>query len=171
MKSLLVIIAVFLSSSVLAESKILEPQEGVVLIKGEQKMGTAMNVSLNVYEIIYPQLKETEYGISINYRNTKNLVSYSEDIDYEKLENLIKGLEYIVAVNADATSLNSFIASYKVPNSGFSVIVSSGRKGAIHSSVIVEGITVDMRKKENLTTLKELVIKAKAKIDSLKEKA
>jgi hypothetical protein len=176
MKSLLVIIAVFLSSSVVAEgtkaeSKILDPQEGGVLIKGEQKIGTAMNVSLNVYEIFYPQLKETEYGITIYYRNTKSMVKYSENIGYEKLENLIKGLDYIVTVNADATSLSSFIASYTLPSSGLTVLVSSGRKGAIHSSVIVEGITVDMRDKKNLTTLKELVIKAKAKIDSLKEKA
>jgi hypothetical protein len=112
----------------------IEAQAGTVIIKGAGQIG-----SLAVGEVSIAVLtKETtdvsaglkEYGMAIEAA-VNNQQVWKRIIDYDEIDSLIKGLNYISRINYDVTSMPAFVAAYAT-KSGFRVgAYTSQRRAAI----------------------------------------
>lgn len=149
---------------------------GVVMIRGFQKIGTESglyNTSVNVQTKEFTNVTDgtKEYGITIEAfkedgRYDKKHTSF---IDYDEIDSLIEGIEYISKVKADVTQLEDFQADYKTKgdleistfSSGKKVMaaVSSGRIGSVAAYFNIE----------DLVNIKNLILKAKSKIEEVKQ--
>ena len=112
----------------------IEAQAGTVIIKGAGQIG-----SLAVGEVSIAVLtKETtdvsaglkEYGLAIEL-TVNNQQVWKRVVDYDEMDSLIKGLNYISRINYDVTTMPVFVAAYAT-KSGFRVgAYTSQRRAAI----------------------------------------
>jgi len=145
---------------------------GVVIIRGFQKIGSARglyNSSVNVESKEFTNVgnEKKEYGITIETveADGKNHTSY---IDYDEIESLIKGIDYITGVKPDVTNFQNFQADYKTRGDlGVSTFSSEGEILASVTSGKY-GSADAFYEINELRKVRELIVKAKAKIDELK---
>jgi hypothetical protein len=152
-----------------------EAQTGAVLIKGYGKVGSVGGMSSAVVvdcrEFRDATTSQRVYGITIEVVQ-KGRVERSDTgfIDYDEIDSLLKGIDYISKVDGSATRLPSFEAIYKTKgelrlttfstSSGkIEAAVQSGRFGTA-SAFISLG---------ELAKLRSLIADAKAKLDSIKK--
>jgi len=148
---------------------------GVVLIRGFQKIGTIQglyNSSVNIESKEFTNVSSgtKQYGITIEAvikdRYEKKHTSF---IDYDEIDSLIKGIEYISKANSSVTKFENFQADYKTKgyfevstfsssNGTIKVAVSSGNIGAVAAYFNID----------DLAKIKDLLLKAKVKIDQIK---
>jgi hypothetical protein len=150
---------------------------GVVIIRGFEEIGYVYglyntSVKVEAKEFVNVSTGKKEYGITIEVKEEKG--RYDKDstsyIDYDEIESLISGIDYIAKVDKSSTKFSNFQADYNTKGdfkiSTFStsgkimVAVSSGHVGRVAAYF-------------NLSTLSEirsLIEGAKNKIDALKGK-
>lgn len=150
---------------------------GVVLIHGFEEIGTVhglYNTSVKVESKEFKNVTDgkKEFGITIEVkkedgRYDKEHTSY---IDYDEIDSLIKGIEYIAKVDGSVTKLTNFQADYKTKGDlKISTFSSNGQVRAAVSSGTIGSVGAYF-KIESLSEIKKLLSQAKAKIDSLKLK-
>ncbi len=150
---------------------------GVVIIRGFEEIGSSYglystSIKVEAKEFVNVLTGEEEYGITIEVkkedgRYDKESTSY---IDYDEIDSLISGIDYIAKVDKSRTKFSNFQADYNTKGdfkiSTFStagkimVAVSSGRIGAVSAYYNLS----------SLTEIRTLIEKAKTKIDTLKGK-
>ncbi len=150
---------------------------GAVIIRGFEEIGSAYglyntSITVEAKEFVNVSTGKREYGITIEVkkedgRYDKESTSY---IDYDEIESLIKGIDYIAKVDKSRTKFSNFQADYNTKGdfriSTFStagkimVAVSSGRIGSVSAYYNLS----------SLTEIRTLIKKAKDKIDALKDK-
>jgi len=148
---------------------------GVVLIRGFHKIGSAQglyNTSVNIESKEFTNVTDgtKQYGITIEAfkedgRYDKKHTSF---IDYDEIDSLVKGIEYISKVKPDVTKLEDFQADYKTKGDLKISTFSSGSKvmAAVTSGNI--GGVASYFNIEDLAKVKELILKAKTKIEEVK---
>lgn len=148
---------------------------GVVMIRGFHKIGTAQgiyNTSVNIQSKEFTNVSDgtKQYGITIEAfqedgRYDKQHTSF---IDYDEIDSLIKGIEYISKVQTDVTKLEDFQADYTTKGDLKISTFSSGDKiMAAVTSGNIGGVAAYFNI-EDLAKVKDLIIEAKKKIDSIK---
>lgn len=148
---------------------------GVVIIRGFHKIGSVQglyNTSVNIEakEFINVTDGKRQYGITIetfkeNGRYDKEHTSF---VDYDEIDSLMKGIEYIEKVKASVTKLEDFQADYSTRGDlkisvyshgdGIGAGVTSGNVGGVRAYFNIE----------DLGKLKKLIKEAKTKIDEIK---
>ena len=148
---------------------------GVVLIRGFHKIGSAQGLystSVNVESKEFTNVSDgtKQYGITIETfkedgRYDKKHTSF---IDFDEIDSLIKGIEYISKVKAEVTKLENFQADYTTrgdlkistfsSTNGVMAAVTSGKIGSVAAYFNIA----------DLEKIKQLVIQAKQKIESIK---
>ncbi len=116
----------------------LSSQSGVVLIRGFSKIGAIRgNGSVTVAAIEIRAANNTKMrvtGLSFTVKesepSTKEKTSY---VDYDEIDSLLKGIEYIAGADRNITHLTNFIAEYRTQGD-FSVMTFSTGNG-IHLAV------------------------------------
>ncbi len=148
---------------------------GVVLIRGFHKIGSAQGLygtSVNIESKEFTNVTDgtKQYGITIEAfkedgRYDKKHTSF---IDYDEIDSLVKGIDYISKVKSDITKLEDFQADYKTKGDLKISTFSSGNKVmAALTSGNIGGVTAYFNI-EDLIKLKKLILQAKAKIESIK---
>lgn len=118
---------------------------GAVIVKGSTSVGTVSGVrgtaAVTSWEIIDAREGRREYGVSVAIRDGERAegeeLAY---VDYDELDPLIRGLEYILKLENSATKLIRFEAQYRTRGelslyrfntpSGYGTAVSiGGRRG------------------------------------------
>lgn len=147
--------------------------KGTVIIKGYSEIGsvTGLNgvIEINSNEIINVNTGDKKYGIKFKVKTKgKRERDNRAYVDYEEIDSLIKGLEYISKIDKSATKLNSFEAKYNTLGHlnfttfssarGILLAVSCGRIGKVDIYL----------KYSSINEIKELIKKAKQAIDSIK---
>lgn len=148
---------------------------GAVIIRGFHKIGsveglysTIVNIEAKEFTNVADGVKQ--YGITIEAfeedgRYDKKHTSF---IDYDEIDSLIKGIEYISKVKASVTKLENFQADYSTRGDLNISTFSSGNKiKAAVTSGNVGGVRTYF-KIEDLEKVKNLIKQAKAKIDEIK---
>jgi hypothetical protein len=151
-----------------------EAQEGAVLIRGFTQIGDLRGaygglIAVKSQEFTNATTGRKEYGITIDVKETGRLEREDRAfIDYEEIPSLIKGIDYISKVDKCSTKLDNYQADYRTKGdfqiSKFSASgedmfsVSSGRIG--RTSVYL--------KSTDMTKFRDLIGRAKAKLDSIK---
>ncbi len=150
---------------------------GVVIIRGFEEIGSSYglystSIKVEAKEFVNVLTGKKEYGITIEVkkedgRYDKESTSY---IDYDEIDSLISGIDYIAKVDKSRTKFSNFQADYNTKGdfkiSTFStagkimVAVSSGRIGAVSAYYNLS----------SLTEIRTLIEKAKTKIDNLNGK-
>jgi len=149
---------------------------GTVIVRGFEEIGKVhgyynTSITVEAKEFINVSTGKKEYGITIQVKKEegkydKENMSY---IDYDEIESLISSIDYISKVDKTATKFSNFQADYKTKgdfevstfSSGEQIMfaVSSGHIGKVtafyHMSLLLE--------------IKQLIKKAKEKIDALKK--
>ena len=147
---------------------------GFVIIRGFTAIGKVdgqlqTSVEIESKEFTLAATGKKEYGITIQVKQAARIErEHTSHVDYEEIESLLKGIDYIAKIDATVTKFAGFQADYKTKDdlsistfssaNGVMVAVTSGRIGAATAYV----------KLSDLQLLRELIAKAKATIDAVK---
>jgi hypothetical protein len=151
-------------------------QDGVVIIRGFRKIGQlggayGGTLTVEAKEFANASTAKRAYGMTITVKDSSRLeredTSY---IDYDEIESLVRGLEYIGKVDKSVTRFENFQADYRTRGdlevSTFSthdgstmVAVSSGRISPVRIYFPIS----------DLAKIRDLVAQAKAALDSVKQ--
>jgi len=166
-----------LSSNLLAETEKNESktkleefsgETGVVIIKGFQDVGKIGGVTVTSRVFTNANTGKKEYGITINVAGYRERDDTSF-IDYDEIQSLIKGSDYISKIEKSVTKLSHYEATYQTKG-GFSITKfnsSDGKTSLAVSSGNIGPVTAFLPMAK-LSELKQMIINAKMKIDSIK---
>jgi hypothetical protein len=154
-----------------------QARKGVVIIKGFSRIGVAAGLDGTSMEVESREFRDAgsnsrEYGITIEVREAGNTgrrsLSY---IDYEELEPLLKGLEYLSKIDNSVTQLTRFEADYRT-RGDLLVSVSSGRGGVITLAISSGGFrrATSFFRLEDFKVIRGLIIEAKNQLDAIQQK-
>lgn len=148
---------------------------GVVLIRGFQKIGSTQglyNTSVNVQskEFVNVSNGEKEYGITIEAFEEKGTYDkqHTSYIDFDEIDSLIAGIDYISKIKPNVTKMADFQADYTTRGDLKISTFSSGKKvmaavqSGKHSSVSAYFNIEDLQK------IKTLLLNAKKNIEVTK---
>lgn len=150
-----------------------QAKTGAVIIKGYTEMGslrgTGGTVSVIAMEFTDAQTGRKEQGVVIEVKESGRLERESRSyIDYDEIDSLLKGIDYISKIEPAVSKLANFEAAYRTrgdfsvttfsdaTSGGISVAVTSGRIG--RTSMYI--------KLAELPAFRNLITEAKAKLDA-----
>lgn len=154
-----------------------EARKGIVIIKGFSRIGVAPGLDGTSIEVESRELRDAgsnsrEYGITIEVREAghtgRRSLSY---VDYEELDPLLKGLEYLSKIDNSVTQLTRFEADYRT-RGDLLFSVSSGRGGVITMAISSGGFrrATALFRLEDLKVIRGLIIEAKNQLDAIQQK-
>ena len=156
----------------------LEPfseKTGVVTIRGFQKIGsirglynTAVNIESREFTNVTDSAKQ--YGITIETikEDGKQNKQHTSYVDFDEIDFLIKGIDYISKVKSNITKFEDFQADYEINGDLKISTFSSGNKiMAAITSGTTEGVASYFNI-EDLPKIKKLLLKAKKSIQAIK---
>ena len=162
------------SSSQKSKTKLesFQRQTGTVIIKGYSEIGTILadngSVEVDCMEFADATTGKRQMGILIKVKESGR-VSERSFVDYDEVESLLKGIDYISKVKANATRLGKFEAIYKTKGD-FNVTTFGSSSGMIEAAVksgYILPATVYMSL-QRFAKVHALILQAKQKLDSLK---
>jgi len=151
-----------------------EAQTGLVIICGFSKIGSintarAGNVSVQSKEFLDASTGKREYGMTIEVKKPGEVATESTYyIDYDEIDSLLKGIDYISKVERSATKLDYFHADYHTKGD-FKISTFSADSGETMVAVS-SGDYPEVRVffgLAKLADLRALVANAKAKLDAI----
>jgi hypothetical protein len=150
-----------------------EAQTGMVIVKGAGLIGSLAIGALNLTVISKESIKvgtgRKEYGLVIELAENNQQV-WKRVVDYDEIDSLVNGLNYLSIIDDKVTALPTFVAGY-VTKSGFRVgAFTSQRRGAIQL-FLQDYTTNSVRILVTPTQLAEflgLVEQARKNLDSLR---
>lgn len=150
-----------------------QARSGVVVIKGFTRVGRLRGIGGSV-EVLSMQFTDAqtarkEQGIVIEVSESGRLERSDRSfIDYDEIDSLLKGIEYVGKIDKSVTPMTNFEAKYATKGD-FSIIVfndSEGIQVAITSGRI--GRVSVYLKLANLEEFKALLTTAKGQLDAVK---
>lgn len=147
-------------------------QTGVVIIEGYSKLGTIRGkygtVEIQAKEFVNAASGKKEKGITFEVTEAGRLERESRSfIDYDEIDSLLKGIDYVAKIDKSATKLDAFEAEYRTKgeleittfssDTGVEVAVQSGRIGGATAFLSLD----------HLQQLRALIVDAKATLDAL----
>lgn len=126
-------------------------------------------VAVNSREFTDAQTGRKAYGIVVEVRESGRLErSHRSYIDYDEIDSLIKGIDYIAKLDNSVTKLDSFEAQYSTKGEfsvtvfsdteGLQVAITSGRFGGASTYI----------KLAELPGFRKLITDAKSRIDAIR---
>jgi len=178
------VVAVFIPYIAIAEEASEKPktkleafqsQTGSVIIKGYTEIGegiVSIEPSGSILQVRAMEFKsaETQKSMSgivmeITGVSRNNITGSSRSfIDYDEIENLLKGLDYISEASADVTKHSSFEVKYST-RGNFSATTFNDSKGNIKAAIEVGHISTHLPMNK-FSEFKSLISKAKSKIEN-----
>jgi len=148
-------------------------QTGTVVIKGYSEIGrvTALgSIEVDAMEFTDLTSGRKQSGVLIEVKESGRLENTDRSfIDYDEVDALLKGLEYISKATSDVTNLKMFEATYKTKGD-FSAATYSNTSGEIKAAVSSGYIRPASAylSLQQLAELRSLIVQAKQKLDSVK---
>jgi hypothetical protein len=150
-----------------------ERQTGTVIIKGFANIGSVRGlgeVSVTCMELTEAANASKQYGITIEVVSSGRLEREDRSfVDYDEIESLIKGIDYISKAGPDITPLENFEAIYQTKGdlSLITFSTSPGKSEAAVRSGRIGGATAFISTTQ-LAELRDLILRAKQTLDSVK---
>ncbi len=159
--------------------EVFQQQTGSVMIKGYKNIGEeifSIEPSANNLQVIAMEFKsaatqKTMSGIvieitGISTRTFSVTGSARSFIDYDEIEDLLKGLDYISQASADITKYSNFEVKYST-RGNFSATTFNDGDGNIKAAIDVGHLSSHLTM-DKFLEFNSLIFKAKSKIDALK---
>jgi hypothetical protein len=181
MKTLIYILLLILSGGLAQAQQKPEPKTkletfqartGSVVVKNYSEIGSVTGIgsaSINSYEFVDAQTSKREYGIGIIVKGGGRIERESSTyVDYDEIDSLLKGLDYISKVTKEQSKLKNFEAHYKTLGD-LDVSTFSSRE-TIASAVTVRrlGDVSVYFELDQLAKFRQLIVDAKAALDAVK---
>ncbi len=154
-----------------------ELQTGTVIVKASNPINTVTvgngAITIRTKESTDVNHGQKLYGITIGWNGGANPPSAQLPrgflvVDYDELDSLISGINYISNITYEVTSMPTFEASYTT-KSGVRIIAHSDRKqGGINAYLQLGDWAKIQLNSDQLTQLKTVITQAKASLDALK---
>jgi hypothetical protein len=154
-----------------------QARTGVVIVRGFSRIGSATgsdgsSIEVEALELRDIDSKTKEYGITIEVTDDgKPERRNTSFIDYDEMDSLLKGLEYLSKVDNSVTQLKRFEADYRT-RGDFFVSAFSGRGSTITiaiSSGTFRPVT-SFFKLEDVKVISGLIMEAKIQLDAIRQK-
>jgi hypothetical protein len=154
-----------------------QARTGIVIIKGFSRIGLAAGLEGTSIEIETREFRDAasnsrEYGITVEVREAGNAgrrsLSY---IDYDEIDPLLKGLEYLSKIDNSVTQLNRFEADYRTR--GDLLVTTASSRGGVITLAITSGRfrrATSFFRLEDLKVIRGLIIEAKNQLDAIQQK-
>jgi len=154
-----------------------QAKTGAVIIQGFSKIGTVpalygAHVTIQAKEYANASDGSREYGMTIEVKEGGTLERENTSyIDYDELESLLNGIDYIVKIDGSVTQLDDFQADYRTKGDfGISTFSSGGQVlAAIKSGTI--GQASAFYRLTDLALVRNHIASARTVLDSLKAPA
>lgn len=154
-----------------------EAQTGTVIIRGFSNVGSirglyGTSIDVEAREFTNATSGRKEYGITVTVKETQRLERDSTSyIDYDEIDSLLRGIDYIGKIKRDVTTLQEFQADYRTKGDLSVSTFTSGPNvmAAIKSGTV--GETTAYLKLDDLAAFRKVISDAKAKLDSVKSGA
>jgi hypothetical protein len=154
-----------------------QAKTGVVIIRGFSEIGTTAgmygtSVKVESKEFTEATTGRREYGITVEVKGGGRLERENTSyVDYDEIDSLIKGIDYIAKIDSTVTKLNNFQADYKTKDDlSFSTFSSQGEVlFGVQSGRI--GPALAYFNMSKLPEIRDLIVSAKAKLDSIRTPA
>lgn len=145
---------------------------GVVIIRGFSEVGTlkgqyGTSVTVEAREFTNAQNGQKEYGIAVKVTGGRDQDNTSY-VDYEEIESLVQGLDYISKIDRAVTAMENFQADYRTQGDLVLSTYTSGGKIEFSVSSGRIGRQLAFLSLGDATKMRELVVQAKQRIDSMK---
>lgn len=150
-----------------------EKQTGTVVIKGFSEIGSVSGlgaVSVDCMEFTDVSTGTRQMGIVIEVKGSGRLERSDRSfVDYDEIEPLLKGIDYISKVTPSSTKLSNFEAIYKTKGD-FRVVTFSGGSRKIEAAVSSGyiGAVSAFISTAKLAELRTIISQAKQKLDEIK---
>jgi hypothetical protein len=154
-----------------------QARTGVVVIKGFSRIGLVPGLDGTSIEIENREFRDAgsnsrEYGLTVEVReggsNGRRTLSY---IDYDEIDPLLKGLEYLSKIDNSVTQLNRFEADYRTKDE--LLISAASSRGGVVTLAISGGNfrrATSLFRLEDLKVIRGLIIEAKNQLDAIQQK-
>lgn len=185
--ALLISLAALLISTTQAQQRSTQPQQkteeaqtkvevfqaktGAVLIKNFSEIGTVSGlggtVTVTSFEFVDAQTGRREYGLGTEAKESGRLEREARSyVDYDEINSLVAGIDYIAKVDGSQSKLKNFEAHYKTKGDlDVTVFSNGGRTEAAVSVGRFSAVSVFLEL-NNLQKFRQLVVEAKAALDS-----
>jgi hypothetical protein len=153
-----------------------EARTGLVIIRGYSRVGTASGLEGGSVEVETREFRDSdgakEYGIAVEVREAGTPERRRTAlVDYDEIDPLLRGLDYLGKIDNSATSQNRFEAEYRT-RGDLSVSAFSTRGGAVTLAVTSGRFrhVTSLFRLEDLKAIRGLVIEAKSQLDAIRQK-
>jgi len=152
---------------------------GAAIVRGQTDLGTiygdfaggGASVRLTALELINAESGERAYGLAVHV--TQNDVrNNSSFVDFDEIDSLIAGFDYIKRVQKTVTSLSEFEADYRTKGDLQLAVVdrADGRRIYGVSSGAIAGSMVALSE-DTAGKFREMLVRGKSMLDSAKARA
>ena len=112
-----------------------QAQTGAVVIKGFSRIGKLSalgSVEVTAMEFTDAATGRKQAGVTIEIKESGRIENTARSfIDYDEVDSLLKGIDYISKATADVTKLGQFEATYKTKGYFSATTFSSSGKGSV----------------------------------------
>lgn len=154
--------------------QVFEAQTGAVIVKGFSEIGTVVgmgSVSIDAREFLNASNSKREFGIAIEVKEQGRLDREDTSlIDYDEIDSLLAGIDYVKAITHSVTKLKNFEASYRT-RGDFAITVFSSNNGKIDVAVSSGriGRTTAYIGLDKLASLRAVIVAAKQQLDAIRQ--
>ncbi|MGH7951418.1 MAG: hypothetical protein ACREFE_05810 [Limisphaerales bacterium] len=149
-----------------------EAQTGTVIVKGFGEIGSvtasAGVISVRCKESANVSTGQKEYGIAFAFGN--NRLREFAVVDYDEIDSLLNGMDYLSKITPDATMMPEFEAIYSTKSGLRIVAYSAGRQGGIQDFLQFSDAPRILLASDQMVQLRNLIAQAKTSLDALKNK-
>lgn len=152
-----------------------EAQTGTVLIKGIGEIGSITgtgSIEVDCREFTDAGTTQKRYGITVEVAESGRFARpVTSFVDYDEIDSLLKGIDYISKIDNSVTSLSNFEAVYKTKGE-LRVTTFSSKKGEKIRAAVQTGSIVSATSflsLDQLAKFRGMIAEAKSKLDSIKK--
>jgi hypothetical protein len=149
-----------------------ELETGVVIVKGFGQLGSMTTsagvVSIRCKESANITTGRKEYGIAVALAS--NQVHGFLVVDYDELEPLLRGLDFLAKINYDVTTMPSFDTTFATKSGLLIAAHSEQRQGTIQTFLQFADTPRIPLTSVQFSQFQNLITQAKASLDALKNK-
>jgi hypothetical protein len=153
-----------------------ESRRGTVVLRGFAPVGRVLDkdrgdVELECVEMWDSKSSRREYGVKVRVTSDQRLRSSgSAFVDYEEIDPLLQGIDYILKIESTITKMDTFQADYRTPSGNLGVSVANTKEGErvgmITAGTSRENILLNL---EALQKVRDLFVKAKTRLDQARQ--
>jgi hypothetical protein len=150
-----------------------EAQTGIVIVKGEADIGLIAaktgTVSVRARESTDSGTGHKEYGIEIKV-SSGDQIQDTTVVDYDELDSILGGIDYLSKIDWTVTALPSFDAVYATRGDFHFAVYGSKRTGTVQAAVSSNHLIKSraLLTMDQLAQLRVLILQAKTTLDSIR---